>query len=101
MCLARVGRGRGQFAPAQHVGGNQMIPYIPAGVQKSPTTPPQYTNFVKFWANQNVCFTCSFDVVDWHRSVTCPKEKQGLQDGFKRLKYMEYEQANHQFVTKQ
>ncbi len=47
--------------------------------------------------NQNVCFTCGFNVKDWHTSATCPRKKQGHQDGFTCSNYMEYESANHQF----
>ncbi len=97
---ARGGGGWGQLAPTQYIGGNQMIPYIPAGVQKSPTTPPAIPNFVKTWANQNVCFTSGFVVEDWHTSITCPKKKQGHQDGFMHSNYMEYKWANHRFCCK-
>jgi hypothetical protein len=44
---AQGGGGWGQLAPAQYVGGNQMIPYIPAGVQHHQSPRPEYTNFVK------------------------------------------------------
>ncbi len=55
---------------------------------------------VKQWANQNVCFSCSFDAEDWHTSATCNHKKAGHQDGFTRSNYLEYERANHKFCTK-
>ena len=73
-----TGRGRrNQRGPAQgallpFVRGNQMIPYISAGVQPPPPPPnPRYSNMVKQWANQNVCFSCGFDVGNRHMSSTC------------------------------
>jgi hypothetical protein len=76
-----------------------VIPYIPAGVN-----PPQqnqgYYNIIKLFANQNVCYTCGFDVEDWHTNATCNKKKPGHQDGFTHSNYMEYERANHPFCRK-
>ncbi len=51
-------------------------------------------------ANQNVCYSCGFDVEDWHRSAMCNVKKRGHQDGFNRKNYMEYECANHPFCCK-
>jgi hypothetical protein len=48
------------------MGGN-VIPYIPAGVQ--PTQQREqvhFSNIMKTFANQNVCYSCGFDVEDWH-----------------------------------
>jgi hypothetical protein len=72
-----------------------MILYIPSSVQIQAPPKPQFTNIIKNWANQNVCFTCGFDVEDWHTSVTCPDKKQGHQDSLTCSNYMEYEHANH------
>ena len=93
-------RGPAQGAPLPFVGGNHMIPYIPAGIQQQPPPNPRYSNVVKQWANQNVCFSCGFDVEDWHTSATCNRKKAGHQDGFTRSNYLEYERANHQFCRK-
>jgi hypothetical protein len=89
-----------QGAPLPFVGGNQMIPYIPAGVQPQPPPNLRYSNVVKQWANQNMCFSCGFDVDDWHTSATCNRKKAGHQDGFTHSNYLEYERANHQFFRK-
>ena len=82
-------RGPAQGAPLPFVGGNQMIPYIPAGVQPQPLPNPRYSNMVKQWANQNVCFSCGFDVDDGHTSATCTRKKAGHQDGFTCSNYLE------------
>jgi hypothetical protein len=99
---ARVGGQGGIPVPMPFIGGNQMIPYIPGGTQQQlqPPPKPQFTNTVKLFANQNVCFTCGFDVEDWHTSTTCPNKKLGHQDGFSCSNYMEYKHANHKFCRK-
>ncbi len=101
------GRGRrNPCGPAQQgtsvpfAGGNQIIPYIPAGIQPTQHQNPQYSNVFKQWANQNVCFSCGFDVEDWHNSSTCPQKKVGHQDGLTRSNYLEYKWANHLFCCK-
>ena len=99
-CGHRNQRGPAQGAPVPFVGGDLMIPYIPAGVQQPPPSNPRYSNVVKQWANQNVCFSCSFDVEDWHNSSTCTQKKVRHQDGFTRSNYLEYKCANHQFCHK-
>ena len=77
-----------------------MIPYIPAGVQPQPPPNPRYSNVVKQWANQKVCFNCGFDVDDGHTSAACTRKKAGHQDGFTCSNYLEYKHANHQFCCK-
>jgi hypothetical protein len=89
-----------QGTPMSFASGNQLIPYIPAGIQPIQPQNPCYSNVVKQWANQNVCFSCGFDVEDWHNSSSCPRKKPSHQDGFTRTNYLEYEQANHQFCRK-
>jgi hypothetical protein len=78
-----------------------MIPYILARIQ--PLAQPQnpcYSNVVKQWNNLNVCFSCEFDVEDWHTCAICPRKKMGHQDAFTHSNYLEYERANHQFCKK-
>ena len=64
-------------APMQMPSAGQPIPYIPAGFQSNQQSPPapRFSNIVKECANQNVCFTHGFDVVDWHTSATCKQLK--------------------------
>ncbi len=56
-----------------------------------------YTSKTKWYVNQNVCYTCVFDVKDWHMSTTCQCKKQGHQDSFTRANYMLYAQAGYPF----
>ena len=59
-----------------------------------------YSNKTKHFCNQNVCYTCGFDVEDWLTSATCPHKKQGHQDGFTHANYTQYEQAGYPFSKK-
>jgi len=92
-------RGRGQGTPQVHmppmpyVGGNQLVPSVPRG-QHQP-------NKTKHFSNQNVCYSCGFDVKDWHMSATCPYKKQSHQNRFTRANYMQYEQAGYPFAKRQ
>jgi hypothetical protein len=95
------GGGRGIPMPTNPFMGCNVILYIPAGVQ--PTQQRErvhFSNFVKMFANQNVCCSCGFDVEDWHTSATCNDKKQGHQDGFNCTNYMEYECAKTPFCCK-
>ncbi len=97
------GGGPGEISvPMPFICGTQMIPYIPGGAQQQPQPPPkpQFSNIVKLFVNQNVCFMCRFDVEDWHTSTRCPNKKLGHQDGLTRSNYMEYARANHKFCKK-
>jgi hypothetical protein len=89
-----------QGAPIPFVGGNHMIPYILVGMQPKRQQNAHYSNVVKQWANQNVCFDCGFDVEYWHTSATCPWKKVGHMEGFTCSDYLEYKRANHQFCCK-
>ncbi len=103
------GRGRPSRAPAA---GGTIIPYFSPTLSGAipyidPVIPPAlqqqnpcFSNITKYWANQNVCFSCGFDVEDWHNSATCPRKKTGHQDGFTHANFMEYEKNNHQFCRK-
>jgi hypothetical protein len=64
-------------APIPFVGGNQMIPYIPASIQHPQQQNPCCSNVVKQCANKNVCFSCSFNAKDWHNSATYPRKRMG------------------------
>ncbi len=94
----RGSRGRGtQMPPLVPYAG--MILYIPAGLHPPLQQQyPKYSNIVKTFSNQNVCYTCRFDVEDWHTSAMCNCKKPGHQDGFTCSNYMEYACANHPFL---
>ena len=81
--------------------GTSTIPYIAARFQSHPHQGnPKFLNIVKVHANQNVCFSCGFDVEDGYTSATCINKKMGHQGRFTCSNYMEYEQANHPFSRK-
>jgi hypothetical protein len=61
------GHGTPMPPPVPYVGIN--IPYIPAGVNL-PQCNLRFSNILKAYANQNVCYSCGFDVEDWHTSAT-------------------------------
>jgi hypothetical protein len=78
-----------------------IIPYIPAGIHPPlQQQNPKFYNIVKMFANQKVCFTCGFDVEDWHTSAMCNRKKPGRQDGFTCSNNMEYKRTNHPFCRK-
>jgi hypothetical protein len=77
-----------------------MIPYIPASIQHPQRQNPCCSNMVKQWVNQNVCFSCRFDIKDWHNSSTCPCKRIGHQTDFTCSNYLEYKHVNHQFCRK-
>jgi hypothetical protein len=92
-CRCVRGRGSPQV-PIPYVGGAQLVPYIQGVAQQGKHIPHKmYTNKTKWYANQNVCYTCGFDVKDWHTSATCQYKKQGHQDGLTHANYMQYPQA--------
>jgi hypothetical protein len=82
--------------------GSNVIPYIPTGVQ--PTQQKEwvhFSNIVKMFANQNIYYSCGFDVEDWHTSATCNEKRQCPQDSFNCTNYMEYKRAaNHSLCHK-
>jgi hypothetical protein len=68
------GKGRGVGGLLQQ-GPPGFIPQAPRpGGNNPPATPS--LNFVKRFANNNVCYSCGFDIKDGHTSVTCPREWQ-------------------------
>lgn len=84
------GRGRGSVAyqfqpPANNQGGGGMpSPQQPAGGERWGRAPMSQLNYYKKFNNWNVCFSCGFDVPNWHTSATCPAEcrKFGHQEGY-------------------
>ena len=68
----------------------------------TPARRPEFSNTMKQFSNWNVCFTCGFDVADWHTSATCPADwrKNTHQDGFTRANAQQYMTAGHKPCTK-
>ncbi len=74
------------------------MPYIPVGTQQQPA--PNAPIKKKWYTNQNVCYTCGFNMEDWHTSNTYLIKKEGHQNGFTCANYMQYEQAGYPFCKK-
>jgi hypothetical protein len=69
------GHGTPMPPPVPYIGNNSIILYIPTGANPPPRKRnPNFSNIVKLFANQNVCYMCSFDVEDWHTSATCNRK---------------------------
>ena len=62
--------------------------------------PPSYTrnapNPQKYYANNNYCFSCGYDVPRWHTSATCNNRKRGHQIGCNKHNVAQYEAMGHQ-----
>jgi hypothetical protein len=54
-----------------------------------------YSNTTKHFPNWNYCYTCGFDVEEWHTGATCPSPKPGHQPQCTRQNYQQYQQAGH------
>ncbi len=65
-----------------------------------PATPP--LNFVKLFANNNVCYLCGFDVKEGHTSVMCPRvwQKKTHQEAYTRENAQGYIAAGLDACTK-
>ena len=70
------------------------------GGNNPPATLP--LNFVKRFANNNMCYSCGFDVEDGHTSVTCPQEwqKTNHQEAYTRENAQGYIAAGWDACTK-
>ena len=91
------GRGAGGFLPQGAPGFNPQA--LPGG-NNQPATPP--LNFIKRFANNNVCYSYRFDVEDGRTSVTCPREwlKINHQEAFTRKNAQGYIAAGWDACTK-
>jgi hypothetical protein len=96
-CGCARSRGSPQV-PIPHVRGTQLVPYVQGGTQQGQcASHKMYTKKTKWYANQNLCYTCGFNAEDWHTSATCQCKKQGHQDGFTHANYMQYALAGYPF----
>jgi hypothetical protein len=70
--------------------GNQMG----TNYGQPPTRAP-YSNTTKHFANWNYCYTCGFDIEEWHTGHTCPHPKPGHQPQCNRQNFQGYKDAGH------
>ena len=72
---------------------------LTAGTRQNPTGIGQTgaPSVYKFFNNWGMCFSCGFDVIGWHASMTCPHKcrKPGHQVGCTRQNYQQYVTAGH------
>ncbi len=63
---------------------SQLVPYgdLPTGNMVQQHCNPSHSNIYKCYYNQNVCFSCGFDVEDGHTSHTCPFRKLNHQTSY-------------------
>jgi hypothetical protein len=54
-----------------------------------------YSNTTKHFANWNYCYTCGFDIEEWHTGATCPNPKPGHQPQCNRQNFQGYKDAGH------
>ena len=59
-------------------------------------------NYTKHFNNWNICFSCGFDVPNWHTSATCPAvcRKDGHQEGYDCQNYAQYAAQGHKVGMK-
>jgi hypothetical protein len=90
--------GRNNGPPPNHQGG--QYGHIPPPSNPMPTSYGQptrapYSNTTKHFANWNYCYTCGFDVEEWHTGSTCPNPKPGHQAQCTRHNFRGYKDAGH------
>jgi hypothetical protein len=93
--------GRRNTQPPRHTASNSpTYGHIPppstqmATPYGQPTRTP-YSNTTKHFANWNYCYTCGFDIEEWHTSTTCPHPKPGHQQQCTRQNFQGYKDAGH------
>jgi hypothetical protein len=75
--------------------GNIPPPHNQMATQYEQPTRAPYSNTTKHYANWNYCYTCGFDVEEWHTGTTCPHPKPGHQQQCTRQNYQGYKDAGH------
>ncbi len=91
---------------ARQGGGNlptiavQPVPGLPfAGTGPANAS---HSNIIKWYANMNACFSCSFDVEDGHTSKACPAiwRRANHQEGYDRSNAQQYIAVGYNACTK-
>lgn len=95
----RGGRGRTRNSHMQPAATAPPPAATSNGIPPPPAvnTPRTSTlNYNKYYNNNNYCFSCGYDVPQWHTSETCPYPKDNHQRGCTRANVRAYEQAGHE-----
>jgi hypothetical protein len=75
--------------------GNIPPPHNQMSSTYGQTTSAPYSNTTKHFANWNYCYTCGFDIEEWHTGTTCPNPKPGHQPQCTRQNFQGYKDAGH------
>ena len=98
----RGGRGRGNRTRYDPTGRNgAIVPYMPStgggmgipqvgGMPTAQRINPPHSNVTKRFNNWNACYSCGFDVADWHNSSTCNNRKPSHNEAYTRANAQEF-----------
>eukprot|EP00804_Cyclotella_cryptica_P011139 CCRYP_020834-RA/>CCRYP_020834-RA protein AED:0.37 eAED:0.22 QI:0/0/0/0.66/1/1/3/0/880 len=78
--------------PAPSAGGYIPPPTIPS---TGTIDKPAFSNTTKYYNNWNMCYSCGWDVPQWHTSQTCNNRVPGHQEGCNRANAQAYMTAGH------
>ena len=70
-------------AMVPYAGGGQGVPQV-GGMQTAQRINPPHSNITKRFNNWNACYSCGFDVADWHNSQTCNNRKPSHNENYTR-----------------
>ena len=62
-----------------NTGMNELPPFRGGATSNNNNNRPAFSNKVKYYNNWNMCYSCGFDVPNWHTSATCdnPNKRNG------------------------
>lgn len=79
-------------------GSNQFVPQV--GGVLPPRMNPPHSNITKRYNNWNACYSCGFDVDNWHHSNTCNNRKTSHNKSYTRLNAQEFINHGPRMCTK-
>ena len=59
-----------------------------------------FSNRVKMFPNWNACYSCGFDIEEWHNSGSCPNRRGDHQNGFDRNNWQSYQEEGWNFCRR-
>ena len=59
-----------------------------------------FSNRVKTFPNWNACYSCGFDVEEWHHSGSCPNRRGDHQNNFDRNNWQSYQEEGWNFCRR-
>ena len=76
-------------AMVPYAGGGQHVPQV-GGMPTAQRINPPHSNVTKRFNNWNACYSCGFDVADWHNSMTCNNRKPSHNEAYNRANAQEF-----------